>query len=72
MYCSGIENDYLIALSIVPIRNFCYGLNNASRSIYRQDLDNLTLNDDNSKIIEFQLTVINFRLMNFPIDCRIL
>jgi len=62
-----IENDYLYDSSIVPTKSFYYGLNNAPRSIYRPNLNNLTLNDNNSKIIEFPLTVINFGLISIPI-----
>lgn len=63
-----IKNEYLYDSSIVPTKFFYYGLNKAPRSIYRPNLDNPSLNDNNSKIIEFPLTVIDFGKISIPIS----
>ncbi len=63
-----VRNDYLYDSSIVPSKFFYYGLNNAPLSIYKPDLENPSLIDKNSKIIEFPLTVINISKIRIPIS----
>ena len=63
-----VKNAYLYDSSVVPTNFFYYGLNNAPRGIYKPNLNNLTLKDSKSKLIEFPITVIGFGKLRIPIS----
>ena len=63
-----VKNEYLYDSSIVPTKSFYYGLKNAPLSIYRPNLENPSLIDNNSKLIEFPLTVFKIGKIRIPIS----
>lgn len=63
-----IKNNYSYDSSIFPSKIFFYGVKNAPTSIYRPKISELTQIDKQSKIIEFPLSVINFKNLKIPIS----
>jgi len=63
-----IDNHYKYDSSVFPIKNYMYGVQDAPCSIYRPNLDNLSLEDESSEIIEFPLTVFRLGRIKIPIS----
>lgn len=62
-----IENDYLYDSSIFPIKTTLYGLKDAPYSIYKPNIRKVNQIDNNSKIFEFPLSVVNIGKLKLPI-----
>lgn len=63
-----INNKFSYDSSIFPLRTPLYGVKNAPTSIYKPRISEINLNDNQSKIVEFPLSVINFKNLKIPIS----
>lgn len=63
-----IDNGFKYDSSIVPINLFYYGIRHARHHIYKPNLNKLHVNDSNSKLIEFPLTIFKFGRIKIPIS----
>jgi peptidoglycan-N-acetylglucosamine deacetylase len=62
-----VDNGYKYDSSIFPVKTPLYGLPHAPTRLYKPDPNNLTLENNQTKIIEFPLTVYNFWKLKIPI-----
>jgi polysaccharide deacetylase family protein (PEP-CTERM system associated) len=63
-----VQNGYAYDTSVFPVQNYMYGVKDAPCNVYRPDPDDVSRPDDRSALIEFPMTVFEWRGVRIPVS----